>query len=656
MSRRAIILRTRTLTALAGMVALLALGGVHLAGAAGVVFVNGADTTSDAGGCGTVANPCNTIQAGINNANSGDTVQVAAGTYTENLTLPKSLTLRGMQAGINACGRMAVGGESIVTGSGLLLDLVAGSAGSTIDGFTFSGGTRAIESHTGPINDLQIRNNRIRGFTNAGVFLNDNGTNITADQNEIDGTAKTGAGDLFHLDQDNFDGFWFTNNCVMNGATATGFFVDGTRNVDAGTAGSRIPRFTGNTILSNQTGVNLGRLAWGDGPITRNTFARNGFDGLQGGPKNALINENTFDGNGRDGLALTSFGNTTDPARGAQNNNIVDNCFTRNGFTNVGEGIFFSATQFPATISTNKANRNNITGNRLGARYAGTETIDATSNWWGAANGPGPPNGTGSGDGVSGAGIVFTPFLVAPNPATPACPAGVAATLTLSPKTATNDVSTQHCVTATVRDTAGNPIQGLTVRFSVSGSVNTSGSATTNTSGQAVFCYTGPGLPGADAIRAFADNDNDQTQDPNEPFDTASKAWTLPTSTPVCVAKITQGGWMTANNGDRASFGGNAQSDAAGNVKGQEQYQDHGPAQPQNVNSIRILALTCNQARTQATIFGNATINGAGTHAFRIDVQDLAEPGKGIDTYRILLDTGYDSGVHTLKGGNVQIH
>ena len=74
------------------------------------------------------------------------------------------------------------------------------------------------------------------------------------------------------------------------------------------------------------------------------------------------------------------------------------------------------------------------------------------------------------------------------------------------------------------------------------------------------------------------------------------------------------------------------------------------------MKSIQILALTCNPQRTQATIFGRATINGQGSHLFRIDVQDLGEPGVGIDTYRILLDTGYDSGSHTLMGGNIQIH
>ncbi|MBI2466589.1 MAG: hypothetical protein HYV62_02015 [Candidatus Rokubacteria bacterium] len=40
---------------------------------------------------------------------------------------------------------------------------------------------------------------------------------------------------------------------------------------------------------------------------------------------------------------------------------------------------------------------------------------------------------------------------------------------------------------------------------------------------------------------------------------------------------------------------------------------------------------------------------------YRINVQDLGEPGAGQDTYGILLQTGYSSGDQTLEGGNVQI-
>jgi hypothetical protein len=39
---------------------------------------------------------------------------------------------------------------------------------------------------------------------------------------------------------------------------------------------------------------------------------------------------------------------------------------------------------------------------------------------------------------------------------------------------------------------------------------------------------------------------------------------------------------------------------------------------------------------------------------FRIDVRDFAEPGKGVDTYRMRVDL-YDSGEKTLEGGNIQV-
>jgi hypothetical protein len=185
--------------------------------------------------------------------------------------------------------------------------------------------------------------------------------------------------------------------------------------------------------------------------------------------------------------------------------------------------------------------------------------------------------------------------------------------------------------------------------------VTTSGSATTDASGEAQFCYDGPAFPGADAIHAYADTDNDNTQDAGEPFDDAEKTWVLPVTTPGCEIKITNGGWIIASNGDKSSFGGNAKADADGNVSGNEEYQDHGPAQPMNLHG-NVLVIVCDPNETRATIYGEATIDGAGTFLYRLIVEDNGEPGNGVDKYWILVSNGYDSGNQILKGGNVQIH
>lgn len=237
--------------------------------------------------------------------------------------------------------------------------------------------------------------------------------------------------------------------------------------------------------------------------------------------------------------------------------------------------------------------------------------------------------------------------------------AGAPATLTLDPPAAENPVDSEHCVTATVRDAFLNPVPNVDVVFTVTGSVMTGGTVTTNSSGQAEFCYTGPPLPGADVIHAFADSNGSGTQDPGEPEGFAEKTWVLPVSTPLCEVKITNGGWITASNGDRASFGGNARTDGEGNASGNEEYQDHGPADPLNLHG-NVLVVVCEPptSPTAATIYGKATVDGEGDYFYRIKVQDNGEGGKGVDKYGILIGTVpmYSSGDQTLKGGNVQIH
>jgi len=396
-----------------------------------------------------------TVGAAIAAASPADTINVADGTYSENLLVNKSLTLRGNQFGVDARGRAAT--ETIVSaGAGIIMELQTGAAATVIDGFTIAGGVRGIESTSGPLDGLQLVNNRIDGFTNAGVFLNDSGLDITVHQNVVDGSSKTGGGGLVHLDTDNFDGFHLTNNQIVNGATGTGFFVDGNHNVGASV--TRAPLIHGNLVSGNNTGMNLGRFAFEFGTISENTFQGNTFDGLQGGIQNSTITRNTFANNGRSGLALTGFGGATDPTRGAQNNQITENFF----FGNAAEDVFLSSGQFPGTIGANTLNRNSFTS-PTALTYLGAEAINAENNWWNAPTGPttaANPGGAGSAIVNAANSVDFSPFLADgtdTQPGTPGFQPNLTATGIAVVGTAGDDIVV---ITATAADAGSYTVNG----------------------------------------------------------------------------------------------------------------------------------------------------------------------------------------------------
>ena len=224
---------------------------------------------------------------------------------------------------------------------------------------------------------------------------------------------------------------------------------------------------------------------------------------------------------------------------------------------------------------------------------------------------------------------------------------GSPAVLTLTPAAATNPVGTEHCVVAAVSDAFGNPTPDITVRFSVTGAVNTTGSTPTDAAGRAGFCYIGPPLPGSDVITAYADTDADAVRDPGEPGGTATNTWTASTGTGTCT--VAGGGHITTSSGSRATFGGIARS-AEGVARGIQAYVDHGSEKTTKMTVISqsVDSVDCNGKA--ATIFGRAWVHGYGTVMYRIDVTDGT-----YDTYSIQLSNGYASGVQVVMGGNIKI-
>jgi hypothetical protein len=229
------------------------------------------------------------------------------------------------------------------------------------------------------------------------------------------------------------------------------------------------------------------------------------------------------------------------------------------------------------------------------------------------------------------------------------------ATLELSPDVDVNQVNSEHCIVANVRDIFGNPIPKVTVRFQVTGVHQKSGSDVTNDLGSAEFCYTGF-LVGADVIAAYADENNDAQREATEVADVASKTWSPPPASAFCEVKFADGGWIVTPSGSKGSFGGNAKVLPPGLPDGSQEYTDHGINM--NVKSIEILALTCVNGPNgpEGSIYFTARVDSVPGFAARVDVRDISEPGTKKDTYRIRVSNGYDSGDKVIQGGNIQIH
>lgn len=424
------------------------------------VIVNGNDATSDAGGCGDAANPCNTIQAGIDHANPGDVVDIvdAATVYNELVIIDKSLTLRGDISGGSCPGPGNT--PPILDGGAAPAGQGGGGAGGPGDAITIANGVSdvvieglEIREYDGDaidavssteINNITVRDNLINLVSGHGVIARNDGevtnegwvvecnditsagnTGIELTNTELSTVADnsvTGGEDIIG-DNDSQIGILIaaqkfaggnsldTEQVIVDGNTVTGPFTRAgiearsLDDTDALNAALEDAAITNNSVVADESGDGAARGLY--------VLA----DGANGAIDTMDIAGNTFDGN-VDGITFEQLngGNFLDVT--VVGNSIVDS-------TGVTSGLHVEAGTSVAEllVACNSFEGNTVGGVGLGANNEGTGNLDARRNWWGHATGPfnASANSTGQGDAVSN-NVNFAPFLTAPPPADPILP------------------------------------------------------------------------------------------------------------------------------------------------------------------------------------------------------------------------------------------
>ena len=363
-----------------------------------------------------VGNPTTfaTIQAAIDAAPTGATINVDPGNYTEQVVVYNAVNLRGAMAGVDgrSNARGSGVGESVITGTvgpdgNTSYAFRVASNDCTIDGFTVQGQT-SISSATG-----------------AGIVLAPNiaGTHIVNNivQNNVSGLylSNNSATDAALIQHNIFR----SNNNNPGNAPGRGIYTDG--GVSGGT-------LTNVTIDSNFFWNNLGDPTFLVQPaiglealtaasiqsnirITNNVFDRNGKAVLAFNASNLTIDGNVI-GNHWDvsSAALRLEGNT---------NNVT---ITHNNmYASGGRAIYIdkkasSGDNTNYTITDNNIYKNGLepegqnTGLYIGA-LSYTGTLDAANNWWGSSDGP-SGDFTGTGDAVfaNGNSVNVQPFATTP--------------------------------------------------------------------------------------------------------------------------------------------------------------------------------------------------------------------------------------------------
>lgn len=326
-----------------------------------------------------------TIGAAVTAAAAGDTINVAAGTYNEQVNLTKAnLILRGAQAGVTACARPGDVNETVITHVNGPLQINADNV--TVDGFTLQGANSGFTAGlyaAGNFSGFRVLNNLIQNNV-IGLFLNSNGVNPTLVKgnrirNNINAGSSSGSG-IYSGSQ--LSKTTLRENC-FSGHTTASILFDGLSPCNPNL-------FTDITIAENSSvGERFLELV-----CTKNVVISGNH--IANPPlKPSATSE-------RPGISIGG-GNTNVVVEG---NSITSTLNSQN--TSPGILVRNRAQAVNADVSV-RCNRisGHLNGGLVVQADAHTGTVLAENNWWGCNAGPG---GAGC-DGTTGS-VDFTPWLV----------------------------------------------------------------------------------------------------------------------------------------------------------------------------------------------------------------------------------------------------
>jgi Periplasmic copper-binding protein (NosD) len=374
---------------------------------------------SDAGNdCTTQEDPCATIQHAVDEAEEHDWVSVGPGTYAENVTIDKPLTLTGPRSVLSSDRSPA----AIDGGSGTAITVESHDV--SIEGMTVTAGTSgtAIRSTSGAnVNRLRVQENIISGGS-TGMLLEADG-----DEDWIDFNLIEGVGDGIHLSGSSYSDLIVSGNHVV--APIGGYAVL----ADSGATIKGL-RFEFNKMAAPiKLAARMVR-----GGMWGNWVIRNSFDSMNGPQlafdgEDVTVDENSFDGHGTAGCLqiLGNQGGLT-PSNNIQvygQNEFVDCAPYGVELGPEVDEVSVYGNEFPGSydgVVASDASPWDVTGHafvvwnrfvgttHLGVVNAASGTLDAEQNWWGCNAGPGAVGCDGVSAGVDALNNVRLVGLIGP--------------------------------------------------------------------------------------------------------------------------------------------------------------------------------------------------------------------------------------------------